>query len=138
MAHRHAGRLPEPVSSSSPEKKDLKTLLTRMIPCCLLTAFGASCAGILVPLPGAVSVPLSFAIISFISSHLFGVQSTLWYSISVPVYLALAGTVLLSGFDLFHFFIPVDWFLGYSPLAVCGSGLAGALLGHWLFLMSAQ
>jgi hypothetical protein len=119
-----------------PKKTDGRSVLIRMMPCCLLNAVGGAVIGFIMPLSGAVSIFISFALIAFLSSHLFKVRSTLWYSVSVPLYLALSGSLVLSRPELASSLIPPDWLQGYPSFLICGTGSAGALLGNRLWMIN--
>jgi hypothetical protein len=119
-----------------PKDTDGRTVLLRMMPCCLLNAVGGAVTGFIMPLSGAISIFISFALISFLSSHLFKVRSTLWYSVSVPLYLAMAGAFVLSQPELGISLFPSSWLQGYPSFLICGTGSAGALLGNRLWMIS--
>jgi hypothetical protein len=117
------------------KKADVQTVLLRMMPCCLLNIVGGVIIGFIMPLSGAISIFISFCLIAFLSSYLFKVRSTLWYSISVPVYLSFVGFLILSRPDLISVIIPQNWIQGCPSLLICGSGSAGALLGNRLWMI---
>jgi hypothetical protein len=121
-----------------PKKTDVRSVILRMVPCCILNAVGGAVIGFLMPLSGAISIFISFALIALLSSYLFKVRSTLWYSISVPVYLTLSGIFVLSRPDLVFSLIPPDWLQGYPSFLICGTGSAGALLGNRLWMISTR
>jgi hypothetical protein len=117
------------------KKANLRETLIKMIPCSILTTLGGVIVGFIMPVCGAISISVSFALASFFSSYVFRVRSTLWYSLSGPFYLSIAGSLAFSRADLLSLFFSANWFQNYPAYLVCGAGSSGAILGHWIWLM---
>ncbi|MEW6732730.1 MAG: hypothetical protein AB1489_15495 [Acidobacteriota bacterium] len=109
-----------------------RLMLTQLLPCCLLTAIGGVIA-LLLPITVLITLVPSFALVSFLASSLFKSRSTLWYSASAPLYIALAGFLVLSIPSLFNIITPPNIDLNRSFI-FCGLGSAGAIFGHWLWV----
>jgi hypothetical protein len=106
-----------------------KRLLTRLLPCCLLTGVGGIALGFFLPLPVLLSVPLTFILCAFLTSHLSQTRSTLWFSLSAPLGFVLLGSLILAQPHLAASFrTPSRLF------ALCGLGSAGAIAGHWVWV----
>ncbi|MBI4853162.1 MAG: hypothetical protein HY819_15330 [Acidobacteria bacterium] len=120
-----------------PKEVNSKLLLSQLLPCALTTILIAAILRLafasLIGWSGKITL-LCFIIGGFLASYIFKSRSTLWYSATVPFYVASCGMIILSFPDLTQQFALIaipskSW--NYS-LVICGLGAAGSILGHWL------
>lgn len=120
-----------------PKEVNSKLLLTQLLPCALTTVVIAAILRIgfayLIGWSGKITL-VCFIVGGFLASYIFKSRSTLWYSASVPFYVASCGMIIVSFPSLLNNFALVaapDKSWNYA-LIICGLGAAGAILGHWL------
>jgi hypothetical protein len=120
-----------------PKEVNSKLLLTQLLPCALTTVLIAGILRIgftqMLGWSGKITI-LCFIIGGFLASYIFKSRSTLWYSATVPFYVASCGMLVLSFPELTGTFAQIampnkSW--NYA-LIICGLGAAGSILGHWL------
>lgn len=111
---------------------DSRIVLTRLLPCCLLTGSAGTLLGLALPLLAVPGFALGFVAGGFLSSFLFRTLSTLWYSASAPLSLTLLSALLFQ-FPLLEGTSGKLVAVHGGPVMLIGASAAGAILGHWLW-----
>lgn len=111
---------------------DSQIVLTRLLPCCLLTGIAGTLLSLALPLPAVPGFALGFMAGGFLSSFLFRTPSTLWYSASAPLSLTLLSALIFQ-FPLLEGTLGKLAVVHGGPVSLAGTSAACAILGHWLW-----